>query len=227
MQIKLKSVSEYGGEVLITDARLCWVRMTPQKNLNDDTKATRSVTIMLPKKGFDKKAFEDIVKQVVKASSKAGNEKAKATIFQKAVKIHADGSLLKDGDRLNEEGEKTYDYIAGHYLLRAKQNLSLDKNGDFVAARELDVRNPDKSPMPESFWAKEIYSGVVCHVAVALSVYNVPGNAGVTCYLNGIMKVSDAERFGAVDMWGNIPPAASTTFDVGSIEGEGEETLPF
>lgn len=222
MNIKLKNVNEYGGEVLIQNVRLCWVRMTPQKNINDDSRATRSVTIMLPKKAFDKKGWEEIVKQVVKLSKKAPNEKIKAAIFKKAVAIHSDGSLLKDGDKYNEENEKTYDYIAGHYLLRAKQNLSLDKNGDFVAARELDVRNKDKSPMPEAFWAKEIYSGAVCHVIVSLSVYNVPGNAGVTCYLNGVMKVADAERFGGGDIWADVEAVESSAFD-----SESDEEMPF
>lgn len=235
----VKSINEYGGDIVFLNTRLCWVHLTPQRVLNDDSRAMRSVTLLLPKKTFEKELWEKTVKDVVRLSKKLKNEKQKAAAYRKAVAIHAEGSLLKDGDKYNREHDKTYDYISHHYLLRAKQNLTITASGDYASVRPLDVRYRDKSPMPKEFWESMIYSGSICHVAINLSVYSLPTSVGVTAYLVGLMHVADAERFGVVDYFADVPSVGNSNgsgnddefggddYDSNIDDGREEEEVPF
>lgn len=118
-------------------------------------------------------------KETVKAIQKAIEAGKKAAILSKwAGKEPKKLDLpLRDGDT-DKENDELY---ANSFFLNAKSNT------------RPGIVDRDKSPIMDE---EEIYSGIWAIVSVTFYGYDVPGNRGVACGLNNVMKFKDGERLG-------------------------------
>lgn len=111
----------------------------------------------------------DRIKTVVKALCEEFKAKNKG-------KLPANFKLpLRDGDEERGDDEN----YEGCYFLNCSSN---NKPGIFDKNREVIV---DKD---------EVYSGCFAHVIINLYLFDVEGNRGIACGLNGVMKVKDGDR---------------------------------
>lgn len=85
-----------------------------------------------------------------------------------------------DGDSLKDDGTERLPEEKGHYTLQVSTK------------HKPELLGPDNQPILDE---SELYAG--CWVRASLNAcgYQVPGNKGITFYLNAIKKVADDEPF--------------------------------
>lgn len=172
--------------------RLSYVYLnTPRKN-EDGSDGKYSATLLIPKTD----------KATVKALE-AAIEAAKAEGVADGIKGARDfESPLRDGDGKRPRGGEYGPECKGMMVVNA-----ISKNRVKVCDR---MRN-------EILDADEIYSGMWANVLVRFKCFSVPGNKGISCYLNLVQKVRDDQPLGSA------APKADDVFE--AIDDEDDDDL--
>lgn len=213
-ELIVTKASDKGVSVVVRNVRLTWVFVkTFREALNDWTKGTKSVTLLIPKKsaqGFQR-ALADAVKQTIALNKKVVSIEAKKAAFATALAVNAEGSLLKDGDEARDAGGNPRPELAGHLTWQVKKSAKREaKTEDFAERYPITLHDAAGRPVPAEFIDREFYSGVYADVALTLDTYSVSGNEGVTAYLNGLRKNRDGERIGGFDPFAGVAPAGAS-----------------
>lgn len=205
--------SDKGVSCVVKNVRLTWVFVKAYREaLNDWTKGTKSVTLLIPKKSA--RTFQDqlahAVKQTLQLNKKVVSIEAKKAALVAALAVNAEGSLLKDGDETTDAGGNPRPELAGFLTWQVKKSAKREaKAEEFAESYPLSFHDAAGRPVPAEFIDREFYSGVYADVAFTLATYSVSGNEGVTAYLNGLRKNRDGERIGGFDPFAGVAPAGS------------------
>jgi hypothetical protein len=211
-QLVLQRATDKGVSCVVRNARLTWVFVKEfREDKTDWRKGTKSVTILVPKKGAQgfQRQLADAIKQAIALNKKVVDSAEKMQIFKTATAIDVEGSLLKDGGRPNSRGEVRAELADCLTWQVKKSAMRENKNDAFTEKYPIALQDATGRAVEPHFIEREFYSGVYADVALTLSVYEVNGNAGVTAYLNGLRKVRDGERIGGFDPFAGIEPAAA------------------
>jgi len=229
-RVVVKKVSEKGATVLVQNVRLAFVKIaTPGKNEDKEDgtiKYEYGVNILFPKN-------LNVHKEIMKAAGDAAKmstwlsseprQKGKNTLpsekeeaYKISQTIDEERGIIKDGDNICPKGETTpFDGFAGNYTVYIKATAEEQPDGTFKPKKPLQLVRADKSEIARHQIADEIYSGCWADVTFFLAPYKFKGKCGVTKLLNGIMKLADDVKFGAVD-------AFEDRSDVMTSSGESE-----
>jgi len=206
----LKSVTPSGATGRLQNVRLAWVKVAkPQVDKQNPLKASLSVVALIHESDFKEVSAQVFaaVKQMVPLSKKIVEKADRIEAFNKALKTGEKGALFKKGEQSKDKAKKIYDGFAGHYTLQVKTTLyrkSLDE--EFSMRIPLALYDKKGNAVLSGFIEREFYSGCIAHVACTFATYDFQGSKGVTCYLNGLMKVGDGERMGASNPFSDVEP---------------------
>ena len=143
----------------------------PRKNNDDNSDGKYGATLLIPK------SDKDTIKAIEAAIEAARAEGAANGI--KGAKNFP--SPLRDGNGSRPRGGEYGPECKGMMVLN-----STSKNQPKVCDRN---RNPIMDP-------DEIYSGMWANVLIKFKCFSVPGNSGISCYLNLVQKVRDDQPLG-------------------------------
>jgi hypothetical protein len=223
-KIQVLSVNDKGARIRLQNVRLAFVRLSsPAVFEGKDGNATYQVTALIPEGKFApiEKAVFQAVDQATKLNKKL-KEKEKAQALKTAKSTGEAGAIFKVGDNATDSNDEPYEGMAGMMTLRAKTGAEETATGykPKVPIQIVDHRN---RPIPREELDELIYSGVWADLSITLSPYPTTGvvPAGVTCYLNGVMRLIDDERLGG---GGNQFEARDDLEEFG--EGNEEEEVP-
>ena len=152
--------------------RLSYVYLnTPRKN-DDGSDGKYGATLLIPK--TDKATIKAINAAVEAAKTEGVSKKGikGAENFQ---------SPLRDGDGERPRGGEYGPECKGMMVL----NTTSNRQPKVCDRRVRPIIDPD-----------EIYSGMWANVSINFSCFSVPGNKGISCYLNLVQKVRDDQPLG-------------------------------
>lgn len=213
--LEVTKAGEKGVSAVLNNVRAVFVHLAaPREGMNGD-KWAYELTALIPKSNT--KALEqvlDALKKTVELSSRAGSKEKKQKILKRALAIHEDKSVIKDGDEiLNKDGNPRPE-LQGHYLLKCHVNAIQDKDGNFTTKFPLqlklwDTQTQQRVDVAREAIADHFYSGVWLNIALSFCVFDVSGSTGVSTYLNGALKLIDDTRLGGHDPFADpdIEPA--------------------
>ncbi len=208
----LRSVSPSGAQGRLQNVRLAFVNIKePRVDKANPLKASYSVTALIPKADFQSVFGQvmDAVKQHMPLSKKIVERDERITAYNEAKATGEKRALFKLGDNITDKGKKPYDGFAGHYAIQIKTTLyRKDVNEEFAMRVPLTLMDKRGLTIPQVLADRDLYSGCFAHVALTVATYDFQGSKGVTCYLNGLMKVADAERLGASNPFADVEPVA-------------------
>ena len=159
-------------EVVTTKpVRLSYVYLNSPRKSDDGSDGKYGATLLIPKTD----------KTTIKAIN-AAVEAAKAEGLTNGIK-GADNfqSPLRDGDGERPRGGEYGPECAGMMVL----NTTSNRRPAVCDRRRLPVTDPD-----------EVYSGMWANVLIKFRCFSVPGNKGISCYLNLVQKVRDDQPLG-------------------------------
>lgn len=212
-ELIITRASDKGVACVAKGVRLTWVFVKEyREDKNDWRKGTKSVTLLVPKKGAAgfQRALANAVKQAIALNKKIVDGAAKVEAYKTAIAVNVEGSLLKDGDESRDTAGNPREELAGHYTWQVKKSAFRDAKTDaFGEQFPLTFHDALGKPVEAAFIDREFYSGVYCDVAFTLAAYSTNGNEGVTAYLNGLRKNRDGERLGGFDPFAGVAPAGS------------------
>lgn len=221
-ELVVTRASDKGVSVVVKNVRLTWVFVKAFREApNDWTKGTKSVTLLIPKKGAQGfvNALGAAVKQTISLNKKIVSIEAKKAAMLQALAINAEGSLLKDGDEATDAGGNPRPELAGFLTWQVKKSAKREaKAEEFAESYPLSFHDAAGRPVPLEFIDREFYSGVYADVAFTLATYSVSGNEGVTAYLNGLRKNRDGERIGGFDPFAGVAPAGSSAAAAADVD---------
>ena len=172
--------------------RLSYVFLNEPRKNDDGSNGKYGATLLIPKTDKDTiKAMQAAIEAAKVAGEADGIKGAKSF-----------PSPLRDGDGERPRGGEYGQECKGMMVLN-----TTSKNRVKVCDR---MRN-------EIFDGSEIYSGMWGNVLVRFKCFNVPGNKGISCYLNLVQKVRDDQPLGGA------APKAEDVFD--AIEDEDDDGL--
>ena len=199
LKIKKNKISEDGANVLIQNARLAFVHLAkPSNSPGANSDPNYEVTILIPKKQkkeFDqlKTILDETIKQS-KAFEKAEQRKKAASV---ALKIHQDGSIIKDGDKMLNRDGVVYDGLEDHYCIKVKTKADLKSDNTYAPKVKFPLKYRSNEDVPTEALASEFYSGIWADVSINFKGYVFAKKKfGVTAYLGGVMKLKNGERLG-------------------------------
>ena len=172
--------------------RLSYVYLNSPRKNDDGSDGKYGATLLIPK--TDKETIRAI---------NAAVEAAKAEGVTEGIKGAKDfPSPMRDGDGQRPRG--------GEYGPECKGMMVLNTTSK-TAVKVCDrMRNPILD-------GSEIYSGMWANVLIRFKCFNVPGNKGISCYLNLVQKVRDDQPLGGA------APKAEDVFD--AIEDDDDDGL--
>ncbi len=142
----------------------------PRKN-DDGTPGKYSCTLLIPKKDTSTvKQMQDAIEAARAEGIASGLKNARSYL-----------SPLKDGDGQKSHGGEYGPECKGHWVVSCSS-----RNQPKVVDKRLQPIIDDS----------EIYSGMWGNVDIVFKCFNVPGNSGITCYINMIQKIRDDEALG-------------------------------
>lgn len=213
-ELIVTKASDRGVSCVIRNARLTWVFVKEfREDKNDWRKGTKSVTLLIPKKGGDafRKALAEATKQTIALNKKIVDGQAKMDAYKTANAVDVAGSLLKDGDAAVDAGGNPRTELAGYLTWQVKKSAFREAKADaFSEQYPITFQDATGRAIEPQFIDREIYSGVYCDVALTLATYDTNGNQGVTAYLNGLRKSRDGERIGGFDPFAGVAPAGAS-----------------
>lgn len=215
--------SDKGVSCVVRGARLTWVFVKDwREDKNDWRKATKSLTLLIPKKGV--KTFQaslaDALKQCLSLNKKITDNAERMAAYKVAIAVNENSSLLKDGDASTDSAGNARKELQGFLTWQIKKSAYRDdKNAPFADKFPLTLQDAAGRPVEAAFIDREFYSGVYADVAFVLATYDTNGKRGVTVYLNGLRKSKDAERFGGHDPFAGV----AATYD----GGFSDDDIPF
>lgn len=172
--------------------RLSYVFLNSPRKNDDGTDGKYGATLLIPK--TDKATIK-----MMNAAIEAAKEEGLSNGIKGADKFP---SPLRDGDGERPRGGEYGPECKGMMVLN-----TTSKNRVKVCDR---MRN-------EIMDADEIYSGMWANVLIRFKCFNVPGNKGISCYLNLVQKVRDDQPLGGA------APKAEDVFD--AIEDDDDDDL--
>lgn len=151
--------------------RLSYVFLNNPRKNDDGSEGKYGCTLLIPK------TDKDTIKAI-----NAAIEAAKAEGISNGIKGAKDfPSPLRDGDGQRPRG--------GEYGPECKGMMVLNT----TSKNRVKVCDRNRNEILDS---DEIYSGMWANVMIKLRCFNVPGNKGITCYLNLVQKVRDDQPLG-------------------------------
>lgn len=162
--------------------RMSYVFLNSPRKKEDGTDGKYSATLLIPKS--DKETIAAINAAIEEARVEG------ATNGIKGAKTFP--SPLRDGDGQRPRG--------GDYGPECAGMMVLNTN----SGRQPKVCDRQRNPIIDP---DEIYSGMWANVLIRFQCFNVPGNSGISCYLNNVQKVRDDQPLGG------SAPKAEDVFD--------------
>lgn len=212
-ELVITKATDKGVSCVAKNVRLTWVFVKDfRENQQDWRKGTKSVTLLVPKKGAApfRNVLADAVKQTIALNKKIVDGPTKMEAYKTANAVNAPGSLLKDGDEAKDASGNPRAELAGYLTWQVKKNAQRDAKTDpFTEVYPIAFQDATGRAVESQFIDREFYSGVICDVAFTLATYDTNGNKGVTAYLNGLRKVRDGERIGGFNPFDGAPPQAA------------------
>ena len=169
LKVKKNKVSEIGANILIQNVRCAFVHLAePSKPTGDfNSDPTYELTLLIPKK--QRKEFDQlkgIIQEVVTQSKafKTAAERKKAVSV--ALKVGADGAVIKDGDKtVNKEGV-IYDGLEDHWTIKVKTKAVQKSNGTYAPKVKFPLKYRSNEDIPTEALANELYPGIWADVSV-------------------------------------------------------------
>ena len=152
--------------------RLSYVYLTTPRKNDDGSDGKYGATLLIPK--TDKATIKALNAAVEAAKAEGASKKGikGAESFQ---------SPLRDGDGERPRGGEYGPECKGMMVL----NTTSNRQPKIYDRRVQPLIDPD-----------EIYSGMWANVSINFSCFSVPGNKGISCYLNLVQKVRDDQPLG-------------------------------
>ena len=172
--------------------RLSYVFLNSPRKNDDGTDGKYGATLLIPK--TDKATIK-----MMNAAIEAAREEGLASGIKGADKF---ASPLRDGDGERPRG--------GEYGPECKGMMVLNSTNN----KHVKVCDRHRNEIMD---ADEIYSGMWANVLIKFKCFNVPGNKGISCYLNLVQKVRDDQPLGGA------APKAEDVFD--AIEDDDDDDL--
>ena len=172
--------------------RLSYVFLNSPRKNDDGTDGKYGATLLIPK--TDKATIK-----TMNAAIEAAREEGLASGIKGADKF---ASPLRDGDGERPRG--------GEYGPECKGMMVLNT----TSKGRVKVCDRHRNEIMD---ADEIYSGMWANVLIKFKCFNVPGNKGISCYLNLVQKVRDDQPLGGA------APKAEDVFD--AIEDDDDDDL--
>jgi len=151
--------------------RLSYVYLTSPRKNEDGTDGKYGATLLIPK--TDKATIKAIT---------AAIEAAKAQGVADGIKgANEFDSPLRDGDGKRPRGGEYGPECKGMMVL----NTTSNRPPKIYDRRVQPLIDPD-----------EVYSGMWANVQIRFKCFSVPGNRGISCYINLVQKVRDDQVLG-------------------------------
>lgn len=170
--------------------RLSYVFLNSPRKNDDGTDGKYGATLLIPK--TDKETLK-----AINAAIEAAKEEGIANGIKGAKDFP---SPLRDGDGQRPRGGDYGPECKGMWVVS-----TTSKNQPKVCDRS-------RNPILDS---SEIYSGMWANAMIKFKCFNVPGNKGISCYLNLVQKVRDDQPLGG------SAPKAEDVFDAIEDDDDG------
>lgn len=172
--------------------RLSYVYLNSPRKNDDGSDGKFGATLLIPK------TDKDTIKAI-----QAAIEAAKAEGIANGIKGAKDfPSPMRDGDGDRPRG--------GEYGPECKGMMVINS----TSKSRVKVCDRNRNEIMDG---SEIYSGMWANVMIKFRCFNVPGNKGISCYLNLVQKVRDDQPLGGA------APKAEDVFD--AIEDDDDDGL--
>jgi hypothetical protein len=194
-----KENDKMATRVLLKNVRLSYANLfTPRPvSKEQDAPLKYSTGILMPK---DHPQLKELKAAIFEAGEKKFGAKAKAVISKK--------NPLRDGDAVDEEGERTDDSPDTIGMITFNCSSKADRAPQVVDRNRQPILNE-----------QDIYSGCWVNISVAAFGYDVDVNKGVGLGLNNVQLVKIGERLGGV------PNADEEFEDLGDDDDDADFTI--
>jgi hypothetical protein len=223
-ELNVAKINDKGANLIFLNVRLAFVWLSkPQEDLTPG-KYSYKVTGLIPKSDFKRMRpdLEKTVQKILAQSSIITGAQDRKDAYVQAMADGKKKSLFKFGDEQTDKSGVVYpglkDMISFSTHTVAEQ-VGKDLFRPKVPITLMDLR---KQTVPEHDIQAELYAGCYANLAVTLGAYTM-GGAGLTFYLNGVMKTADGEKLGGFDPFANIPAAEEGDEGGSSVPDFGEE----
>ncbi len=201
-----KKVNEFGANCVLQNVRLAFVTLAkPNTRFFDSdadgnkTKGSFEVTMLIPDDKSFLRVLEKTIKSVIEQSKTLEKSADKIKALKNSLKWGDDGCPLKYGEDIVNAEDVVYDGFENHFVIKAKTNASLQKDGEWKTKIPLQLVLPNREAIEGADIAKQFYSGCWADVSCNISGYKAGKNIGVTFYLSGVMKIRNDDRLGSID----------------------------
>lgn len=195
---KVLKISEKGANIILQNCRVAFVHLAEpavSKLAGFDPKY--EVTCLIPKSATAEiEKIKQAIKDTVRLSEKLKTASDKKKAESKALKIHQEYCIIRDGDKTKNADGIIYDGLEDHFLIKAKTGVTEMSDGSYKLKVPLALKYRSNVDIETENLADELYSGMWADVAVTFQGYIFMKKPGVTVYLNGVMKLKNDERLG-------------------------------
>lgn len=151
--------------------RMSYVFLNSPRKKDDGTDGKYGATLLIPKSDKETIAAINAAIEEARVEGAANGIKGAKTF----------PSPLRDGDGQRPRGGDYGPECAGMMVL----NTTSERQPKVCDRQRNPIIDPD-----------EIYSGMWANVLIRFRCFNVPGNSGISCYLNNVQKVRDDQPLG-------------------------------
>jgi hypothetical protein len=223
-ELNVAKINDKGASLIFMNVRLAFVWLSkPQEDLTPG-KYSYKVTGLIPKGDFKRMRpeLEKVVQKILSQSSVVTGAQDRKDAYVQAMADGKKKSLFKFGDGQKDKSGVVYPGLKDMVTLSAHtiaESIGKDLFRPKVPITMLDMR---KQSIPEHEILNELYAGCYANLAVTLGAYTF-GGAGLTFYLNGVMKTADGEKLGGFDPFANIEAAEEGEESASAVPDFSEE----
>lgn len=223
-ELNVAKINDKGANIIFINVRLAFVWLSkPQEDLTPG-KFSYKVTGLIPKSDFKRMRpeLDKVVQKILSQSSIVTGAQDRKDAYVQAMADGKKKSLFKFGDDQTDKSGVVYPGLKDMVTFSAHtiaEQTGKDLFRPKVPITMLDTR---KQTIPEHDITNELYAGCYANLAVTLGAYTF-GGAGLTFYLNGVMKTADGEKLGGFDPFANIEAAEEIAEGDSAVPDFGEE----
>ncbi len=215
---KINKLSDKGAQLMFKNVRCAFVSIAkPAPNLEADKDPKYELTLLIPKKTKHLEKIRKTIADVIADSEKFKKAEERRLALKTSHKIHGDGAVIKDGDKMKNSDGVIYDGLEDHYCVKISTYGKKMPDGTYQPKVKFPIKDRMNEDIELSEQANQLYSGIWCDVSVNMQGYVYLKNRGVVCYLNGVQKLKNDKRLG-----GHNPFEVRDDVedDMGAFEGE-------